>query len=663
VLAAQPDHDHHYLRRSLNHPHTLLVMESKKEFHKLLQRQIQKHFPDLVNQESAFKSFFEAVSQSYFQHDNDRLFLEHAMLQSSQELLSKKQVISNLLDTQTKALDSLRISIAELLPQYDPTANDDIMAIADILHNEVHGRKIAEQTNVQINKRISYLLNSLKLGMVEYDLNGVIQFAHEKFYDIFEWPEGELQGKGINALINETKEQDYLSKFLGSFTSSDGLVLELPLFTYGKRPFWALCSIAPVFDYDGKRNGMVMVVFDITDQKNLESELRSERSKAEEALEIRKSIMANVSHELRTPLNAIVGMSSLLRDTPLNPEQSEYVDTLKNSSHGLLILINDLLDVSKIESGALVLENTTFSLHQSIHLLRKGLNVKAQEKGIKLRLISDSDLHGYHLGDPTRLNQVITNLVGNAIKFTSEGTVDIILDLVEDRKTEQVMRIAIKDTGIGIPEDRISGIFMKFSQADASTTRKYGGTGLGLNIANEIVNLMGGEIIVKSKVGEGSEFMFTITLAKAEAPQVDEPNVVQNKSLQGYHILLVDDNNINLFLAQTILSKWHAEVTTATNGEEAIQAITKGNFDLVLMDLQMPILDGFEATRIIRDDFKNETPIIAFTANALNSEKETCLSIGMNDYLTKPIQPDHLYNAILKLLQGNGKLKEIDLAS
>jgi PAS domain S-box-containing protein len=638
-------------------------MESKKETHRLLQRQIQKHFPGFPNQGPEYEAFFEAISQSYYQHDNDRLFLEHAMLQSSQELLSKKQVISNLLDTQTKALTSLRESIAELLPEYELNANDDIMAIADILNKEVHGRKIAEFQSAQSSKRISYLLNSLKLGMVEYDLNGHIQYAHEKFYEIFDWPEGELKGKSISTLIDESKEKDYLSKFLGSFTSSDGLVLELPLFTYDHKPFWALCSIAPVFDLEGQRNGMVMVVFDITNQKNLEAELRSERAKAEEALEIRKSIMANVSHELRTPLNAIVGMSSLLKDTPLNAEQSEYVDTLRNSSHGLLILINDILDVSKIESGALVLENTTFSIHQSIHLLRKGLNVKAQEKGIKLRLISDSDLHGYHLGDPTRLNQVITNLVGNAIKFTSEGTVDIILDLVKDQRTEQTIRIAIKDTGIGIPEDRIDSIFMKFSQADASTTRKYGGTGLGLNIANEIVNLMGGEIIVKSKVGEGSEFMFTITLPKAEAPQVDEPTVIQNKSLQGFHILLVDDNNINLFLAQTILSKWHAEVTTATNGEEAIQAITRGNFDLVLMDLQMPILDGFEATRIIRDDFKNETPIIAFTANALNSEKETCLSIGMNDYLTKPIQPDHLYSAILKLLQQDGKLMPADLAS
>jgi CheY-like chemotaxis protein len=322
----------------------------------------------------------------------------------------------------------------------------------------------------------------------------------------------------------------------------------------------------------------------------------------------------------------------------------------------LLILINDILDISKIESGALELEHTTFSMHQSIHLLRKGLNVKAQEKGIKLRLISDSDLHGYHMGDPTRLNQVITNLVGNAIKFTNEGTVDIILDLVEDRKTEQVIRIAVKDTGIGIPADRLDSIFMKFSQADASTTRKFGGTGLGLNIANEIVQLMGGEIVVNSTVGEGSEFMFTITLTKSEAPKLEEPNIILNKSLQGYRILLVDDNNINLFLAQTILSKWHAEVTSATNGEDAIKAVARDRYDLILMDLQMPVLDGFEATRIIRSDIKNNTPIIAFTANALNSEKEMCMSIGMNDYLTKPIQPETLFTAIMRLLPQNGQV-------
>jgi PAS domain S-box-containing protein len=631
-------------------------METQKAFHRLLARQIQKHFPGQTDLGSEYDAFFKAISQSYTQHDNDRLYLEHAMLQSSQELLGKKQVITNLLETQTSALTSLRQSIAELLPENDLNANDDIMAIADILHKEVHGRKIAELQNVQINKRISYLLSSLKLGMVEYDLHGHIQFAHEKFYEIFEWPAEELIGKGIKELIDVSKESEYLSKFLGSFTSSDGLVLELPLFTYSKKEFWALCSVAPVFDHSGARSGMVMVVFDITEQKALEAELRLERTKAEEALEIRKTIMANVSHELRTPLNAIVGMSSLLGDTVLNAEQSDYVDTLKNSSHGLLILINDILDISKIESGALELEHTTFSMHHSIHLLRKGLNVKAQEKGIKLRLISDSDLHGYHMGDPTRLNQVITNLVGNAIKFTNEGTVDIILDLVEDRKMEQVIRIAVKDTGIGIPADRLDSIFMKFSQADASTTRKFGGTGLGLNIANEIVHLMGGEIVVKSSVGEGSEFMFTITLTKSEAPKLEEPNVILNKSLQGYRILLVDDNNINLFLAQTILSKWHAEVTSATNGEDAIKAVARDRYDLILMDLQMPVLDGFEATRIIRSDIKNNTPIIAFTANALNSEKEMCMSIGMNDYLTKPIQPETLFAAIMRLLQQNGQV-------
>jgi CheY-like chemotaxis protein len=179
---------------------------------------------------------------------------------------------------------------------------------------------------------------------------------------------------------------------------------------------------------------------------------------------------------------------------------------------------------------------------------------------------------------------------------------------------------------------------------------------LGLNIANEIVHLMGGEIVVKSSVGEGSEFMFTITLTKSEAPKLEEPNVILNKSLQGYRILLVDDNNINLFLAQTILSKWHADVTSAVNGEEAIKAVARDRYDLILMDLQMPVLDGLEATRIIRSDIKNNTPIIAFTANALNSEKEMCMSIGMNDYLTKPIQPETLFAAIMRLLQQNGQV-------
>jgi PAS domain S-box-containing protein len=628
-------------------------MSIQKEMHRLLQRQIQKHFPDYENQKASFESFMNAISNSYYQHDTDRLFLEHAMLQSSEELLGKKQVISEMLESQTQAIDSLRKSISEILPDLEFDGQNDLTAIAAQFQKEVHHRITAEFQHEQINNRISLMLNNLKLGMVEFDLSGKIQLAHDKFYEIFEWPAEQLTGTCISTLIVDNAEPEYLNNLLDSYTSSQGVVLELPLYTYNKNIMWALCSIAPQYGQNNTRIGSVMVVFDITPQKNLESELRSERAKAEEALEVRKSIMANVSHELRTPLNAIVGMSSLLKDTPLNAEQSEYVDTLKNSSHGLLILINDILDVAKIESGSLVLENTVFSLHQSIHILRKGLNVKAQEKGIKLRLITDSDLHGYHLGDPTRLNQVITNLVGNAIKFTNEGSVDIILDLIENIDDKQKIRISIKDTGIGIPEDRIDNIFMKFSQADASTTRKFGGTGLGLNIANDIVHLMGGNIAVTSIVGAGSEFSFEICLPIAEAPQLEEKAITANKSLSGFKILLVDDNNINLFLAQTILSKWNAEVVTAANGDEALQAFNKTSFDLVLMDLQMPILDGFETTRIIREDFKDNTPIIAFTANALNSEKEICLSIGMNNYLTKPIQPEQLYLAIKELLDQN----------
>lgn len=632
-------------------------MENNSELHRLLIRQIQKHLvvPDEVMVH--LQGLLQAVSQSYVQFDNDRVFLEHAMIQSSNELLTKKQVITNLLETQTKAIQSLRTSIAELLPESQLEDNGDIMAIAALLQNEVASRKSAEFQTLQINQRISYLLNSLKLGMVEYDLNGKIIHAHDKFYEIFEWPAQELSGQCISNLVSHNSEVDYLNKFLDSFTSSDGVVLELPLVTHTQKIFWALCSIAPISDSQGVRKGSVMVVFDINAQKNLESELRTERIKAEKALEIRKTIMANVSHELRTPLNAIVGMSSLLSETQLDAEQSEYVETLNNSSQGLLTLINDVLDISKIESGALELEKTTFSLHQCLHLLRKALNIKAQEKGIKLRLISDSGIHGYHLGDPSRLNQVITNLVGNAIKFTAQGTVDIILELVEDLKNDQIIRIAIKDTGIGIPQDRIKSIFQKFSQADVSTARKYGGSGLGLNIAGEIVGLMGSEIEVKSSPGMGSEFSFTLSLPKADAPEIEETAIIQNKTLAGYKILIVDDNNVNLFLAQIILKKWNADVTAATNGEEALKAMRKNKFNLVLMDLQMPILDGFETTRILREDVGDQTPIIAFTANALNSEKEICLAIGMNDYLTKPIQPDQLFLAIMRILQANDQLK------
>jgi two-component system, sensor histidine kinase len=325
--------------------------------------------------------------------------------------------------------------------------------------------------------------------------------------------------------------------------------------------------------------------------------------------------------------------------------QQEYVEALKSSAEGLMVLINDLLDVSKIESGKMDLEIISFSLQKLSKNLIKSLGLKAEEKGLQLNWYMDPQVSGWHLGDPTRISQIITNLIGNAIKFTRSGFVKLKISLLSQTEQNQLIQITIADSGIGINNDRLPGIFEQFTQEDSSTTRKYGGTGLGLSISKQLVELMGNELKVKSEKGKGSEFYFTLDLPIAQVNQTDM-DLHEVPDLSGVDILLVEDNEINRFLALTIFKNWNANIVAVNNGLEAVEELKSNTYHLVLMDLQMPYMDGFEATRIIRQELKLQLPIIALTANTLHSERESCLVHGMNDYVTKPFQPDQLYKKI-----------------
>ena len=393
--------------------------------------------------------------------------------------------------------------------------------------------------------------------------------------------------------------------------------------------------------------------------KNLE--IGMARLAAERATTLKSEFLANMSHEIRTPINGVLGMTGLLLETPLNPQQRKYAETSLQSAESLLVLINDILDFSKIESGKLKLELIAFDLPALINSVIDLLTPKAQAKNIDLLAFTMTDIPHYVMGDPGRIRQIISNLVDNAIKFTNQGYVKLILDLEPEANSDgtTTLKISVKDTGVGIPEDAQTYIFDKFTQADASTTRKFGGTGLGLAICKQLAEMMGGTVGLESKPGAGSVFWFTLRLKTAQASHVvytakkGKPAATANADLTGKHILLCEDNDVNRFFAMELLSRMGCRVTTAENGRIAVDIMyDTHDIDLILMDCQMPEMDGFAATRAIREMQKNgatpHIPIIALTALAMKGDRERCINAGMDDYITKPLRRDVLISTLAR---------------
>ena len=385
------------------------------------------------------------------------------------------------------------------------------------------------------------------------------------------------------------------------------------------------------------------------------AELREANVRLEEISRLKSDFLANMSHELRTPMNAIIGFSELLAETPLAEEQLDYTKTITQSATSLLTLINDILDLAKIEAGKLELERLPFELVEVIDNVAAMFKIPAREKGVTVTCKIDSRIPKRIMGDSNRLRQVLVNLAGNAMKFTEQGGIDIRVDYEREAAGQIVGRFSVHDSGIGIPADRVEAIFEKFTQADGSTTRKYGGTGLGLAICLQLVELMGGHLAVESELGKGSTFYFVIPLEEAPAEIIslqEHKGAGREKSGRGGRILLVEDNAVNQRLASILITREGYEVAVASDGAEALEHLRHQVFDLVLMDVQMPNMDGMEATRKIREieadpalrqgyvglrALKEPLGIVGLTAHARKEDEAACYDSGMNGFLTKPI--------------------------
>jgi PAS domain S-box-containing protein len=390
-----------------------------------------------------------------------------------------------------------------------------------------------------------------------------------------------------------------------------------------------------------------------------EEDLRVAKQKAEQAALAKEQFLSTMSHEIRTPLNAIIGMSQLLMENP-RKDQIEYLDALKFSGENLMSLINDILDYNKIESDKVILEEVVMNPVELLKEIIQVLKIRAEEKNNKLFLETGTGVPEFLIGDQVRLNQIITNLIGNAIKFTENGTIKIHLSLVSETKDRYLLRFSVEDTGIGIEQENLDYIFESFTQAKSDITRKFGGSGLGLAITKKLIDFQGGEIHVESTPGKGSRFFFELPYKKGEIelPENGDVLVESFESLDNIKILVAEDNEINLLVARKFLENWGVEVTIAENGKVAIEKIKKDKFDLVLMDLQMPEMDGYEATKQIKSlnngQFK-DLPIIALTASILMNNKDRITKAGLDDSLIKPFDAVDLYQVIIRHLKKSYK--------
>jgi signal transduction histidine kinase len=464
-------------------------------------------------------------------------------------------------------------------------------------------------------------------------------------------------GEGIAGRLHEDDLNNTIKALLASMAREETNLLERHKSLNeiaNSRTAWGL-----VF---GRIGGFLFVVIiliqlnkDITRRKKTQEELVIAIKEAQEAKHLQEQFLANMSHEIRTPMNGVKGMTELLLDTPLSEKQQEFAGIIKSSVNNLLVIINDILDFSKIKAGKLSIEKIDFIISDILRGVAAIFEHRFKKKGLTLFIDLDPEIPTRVIGDPYRLNQVLINLLGNAIKFTDQGQVHIRVTLQKRSDREVIVSFIIADTGIGISEDHLPYIFDSFSQAGRDISRLYGGTGLGLTICKQLLHLQGGDITVTSKAGTGSTFSFYLPYGYSDVPEVEKlsPGILQDYTLflTGKHFLVVEDNEVNQKVIDYVLKKAGGSTQLVSNGVEAIKHLKDGRvFELIIMDLQMPEMDGYATTRIIRDDLRLQTPIIAMTATATEGEQLQCLQWGMDEYMTKPFEFNELYKKIGRLL-------------
>lgn len=480
--------------------------------------------------------------------------------------------------------------------------------------------------------------------------NNEIEFVNEAFTKHLGYSLREIEGKSIESVLSGPKtNKETLNRIHRLIEQKKSINEEIIFYKKSGEPYWAGVYKNPVFDENGELKNYLQVQIDISAQKRNEELTLQAKELAEKNAKFKDEFLANMSHEIRTPLNGIIGMIDILEDTKLDDEQKHYIDTFKNSSNSLLEIINNILDLSKLEAGKMEMKPIDFELNNTLNNVKSLYTPIANSKGIKLEIIRGKNVPRYINTDENKLVQIVSNLLSNAIKFTEKGSVTI---EVSKNKKESSLLFEIKDTGIGINEENLNVLFKKFSQIDQSAGKRFAGTGLGLAISRELTSLFGGKIGVSSKLNEGSNFWFTLNYNEVKHPERIKEK--QQKGLKiknenfNLNVLLVDDQPINREVATLMLEHFGCTVEQAENGEDCLKKYQPNKFQVVLMDIQMPVMDGVEATKTLRLKHKNLPPIIAVSANAMEGDAEKYIAAGLDDYLPKPITKETIYNLLNK---------------
>jgi PAS domain S-box-containing protein len=512
----------------------------------------------------------------------------------------------------------------------------------------ITNRKLIENKLISNEVKHREIIDKMNLGLIEINFNGDITFANSTFLKMSNLGYNELERFDIDNIIDSIEQDGAPSNRMNTWKTQKAKEIS---FVLNGNTVWWLLNITTQYDDDGNISVYIIVCLDISEQKKLEEELLLSKDSAEKNSKIKDIFIANISHEIRTPLNALIGLSNLFSKTNLDETQEKYAKLLKTSADNLLSIVNDVLDFSKINAGKLQIEEIPFSLNEVIKNNIKLFSNKADEKGIYLKLDIQSEERQIYMGDPYKFSQILSNLISNAIKFTETGGVSVVCKKMSEDEYQTIFQITISDTGIGIDEGFIDKIFEKFTQENESTTRIYGGTGLGMSITKELLQLLNGQIKVRSRKYLGSEFIMDIPFKKMNGQRkIDKLHTVEFPlTLKGKKILIVDDNDMNRLVASLILSEHGAEMIEAENGFDAINMIKNHPIDVILMDIQMPVMNGYETTRKIRTLGFNE-PIIALTAYAVKDERDRCIESGMNDFITKPFEERHLISIINKVI-------------
>lgn len=515
--------------------------------------------------------------------------------------------------------------------------------------------KIGKLSNSLRNSEEKYrgIIENMEFGLLEVDTQGIIVQAYPRFCEMVGYEAGELIGKDASLIFLPKTFLPVLKQQHIDRQQGKGGSYEVQMVKKDGERIWFLFSGTSIFDLNGNMTGSIGIHYDITYSKKLQIALDEARRRAEAAQDAEKQFLANMSHEIRTPLNAIIGMAHLLYDTQPTEEQKEFLGILKNSAEMLRVLISDVLDLSKIRSGNIEVQKVEMDVVGIVRSLVKSSQLRLEDSPLSIEAHVDPNLNNMVIGDDLLLNQILANLIGNAEKFTAKGSIEVSVKIKKRHNKRMLLEFSVTDTGIGIPKYKHQAIFQTFQQVDGDIKRKFGGTGLGLAITKQLIELQGGTISVKSRLGKGSIFTFTIPYQESNKVAVSETHeTLESMSLDldavGKTILVVEDNYMNRKYISTLLKKWRIQHDIAHHGKEGFAMARLKPYDLILMDVQMPEMDGYETTIAIRNsqNFNRETPIIALTASALLSQKDRAFNVGMNDYLSKPFKPAQLFEKL-----------------